>query len=108
MLDAFYNAKVREDPLLFLYQNVFDILVEGFHPVSFTVHTAEEGVLRIHAEEVCGAWPFDSDEPASFKCFENNRQLFSQQVHIDYWDGRPKEEGGWGPWEPLVRGWREA
>eukprot|EP00519_Triparma_laevis_P009578 CAMPEP_0182497202 /NCGR_PEP_ID=MMETSP1321-20130603/5735_1 /TAXON_ID=91990 /ORGANISM="Bolidomonas sp., Strain RCC1657" /LENGTH=487 /DNA_ID=CAMNT_0024701021 /DNA_START=28 /DNA_END=1488 /DNA_ORIENTATION=+ len=102
-LDAFDRAKEEEKGLQFLYEDAFKILVEGFHPCSFTVHTAEEGVLRLHAEEICGEWPFDSNEPASFKGFEKVRQEFCQQAHIEYWDGRPKKKGGWGKWHVKVR-----
>jgi hypothetical protein len=72
-------------------------------PASFTVHTAEEGVLRLHAENVCGKWPFNSVEPASFKSFEKVRQELCQQAHEKYWD-----EEKWGAWDPKPRAKREA
>ncbi|GMI47197.1 hypothetical protein TrCOL_g5653 [Triparma columacea] len=100
---AFDKAKEDNSKFLFLYEKAFKLLVEGFHPCSFTVHTAEEGVLRLHAERVCGPWPFETDEPVAFHCFEKVRQGLSQNTHVQYWDGRPKSEGGWGPWGTKVR-----
>ena len=105
---AFDKAKKDNSKFVFLYEAAFKILVEGFHPSSFTVHTAEEGVLRLHAERVCGPWPFETDEPVAFHCFEKVRQGLSQNTHEKHWDGRPKSEGGWGPWGTKVRKTRKA
>ena len=102
-LNALDKAKKEKAKLLFLYKEAFKILVEGFSPASFTVHTAEEGVLRLHAENVCGEWPFDSVEPASFKRFEKVRQELCQQAHKKYWD-----EEKWGVWKPKPRAKRDA
>ena len=102
-LDAFDKAKEDDNELLFLYEDALEILVEGFHPCSFTVHTAEEGVLRIHAENVCGEWPFKSPEPDSFKQFEGVRQKLCQKAHVKYWN-----EKEWGVWCVKVRPYRAA
>ena len=107
-LNAFDKAKKNKDKLTFLFKETFEILVKGFSPCSFTVHTAQEGVLRILAKNICGKWPFDSVEPSSFSCFEMVRQKLCQQAHIKYWDARPKSEGGWGVWVVDVRGKRAA
>jgi hypothetical protein len=102
-LSAMNEAKKKESEFLFLYEAAFKILVEGFHPVSFTVHTAEEGVLRLHAQRVCGEWPFETDEPVSFHRFEKVRQEFCQAAHKKYWNTKK-----WGPWGTLVRTKRPA
>jgi len=93
-LNAFGKASSKNKPL---FEKVFKILVEGFSPCSFTRHVAEEGVLRILAEKVCGKWPFDSVEPISFSCFEKVRQELCQAAHIRHW---PKE---WGEWRNQGR-----
>ncbi|GMI44992.1 hypothetical protein TrCOL_g7685 [Triparma columacea] len=92
------KAKKDGSEFLFLYEEAFKLLVEGFHPCSFTVHTAEEGVLRLHAQRVCGPWPFETDEPVSFHRFEKVRQEFCQAAHKKHWNTKK-----WGKWKTLVR-----